>query len=195
LLHILGWLAHRMPPSFLMSAQNQVIVTGALPPPLDTVVTFWTLVVKSQHLPVRFWRPAITAGASPRRSPRALGARRSRPCAISTAASPIGRPQARSRHVPTELGDHLAEDTGSTMVGAVALRRPGRFRRSVLGPESDRRCQLVERDRYPLFRWRVHSQLVWNPSAGPTLMSEAGRGRVRRRDFLGGALHEYRRAA
>jgi hypothetical protein len=29
-----------------------------------------------------------------------------------------------------------------------------------LGPESDRRCQLVERDRYPLFRWRVHSQLV-----------------------------------
>jgi len=34
-----------------------------------------------------------------------------------------------------------------------------------------------------------------NPSAGPTLMSEAGRGRVRRRDLLGGALHEYRRAA
>ena len=30
-----------------------------------------------------------------------------------------------------------------------------------------------------------------NPSAGPTLMSEAGR----RRDLLGGALHEYRRAA
>jgi hypothetical protein len=34
-----------------------------------------------------------------------------------------------------------------------------------------------------------------SPSAGPTLMSEAGRGRVRRRDLLGGALHEYRRAA
>jgi transposase InsO family protein len=34
-----------------------------------------------------------------------------------------------------------------------------------------------------------------NPSAGPTLMSEAGQGRVRRRDLLGGALHEDRRAA
>jgi len=34
-----------------------------------------------------------------------------------------------------------------------------------------------------------------NPSAGPTLMSEAGRGRVRRRDLLGGALHEYQRPA
>jgi putative transposase len=34
-----------------------------------------------------------------------------------------------------------------------------------------------------------------NPSAGPTLMSEARRARVRRRDLLGGALHEYQRAA
>jgi putative transposase len=34
-----------------------------------------------------------------------------------------------------------------------------------------------------------------NPSAGPTLMSEAGRARVRRCDLLGGALHEYQRAA
>jgi putative transposase len=34
-----------------------------------------------------------------------------------------------------------------------------------------------------------------NPSAGPTLISEARRAPVRRRDLLGGALHEYERAA
>jgi putative transposase len=34
-----------------------------------------------------------------------------------------------------------------------------------------------------------------NPSAGPTPVSEARRATVRRRDLLGGALHEYQRAA
>jgi len=34
-----------------------------------------------------------------------------------------------------------------------------------------------------------------NPSAGPTLLGEARRDRVRRRDLLGGVLHEYQRAA
>jgi transposase InsO family protein len=34
-----------------------------------------------------------------------------------------------------------------------------------------------------------------SPSAGPTLTGEARRARVRRRDLLGGALHEYQRAA
>jgi transposase InsO family protein len=32
------------------------------------------------------------------------------------------------------------------------------------------------------------------PSAGPTLVAEARRARVRRRDLLGGLLHEFRRA-
>jgi putative transposase len=34
-----------------------------------------------------------------------------------------------------------------------------------------------------------------NPSAGPTLLAEPRRARVRRRDLLGGVLHEYQRAA
>jgi putative transposase len=34
-----------------------------------------------------------------------------------------------------------------------------------------------------------------DPTAGPTLISEVQRARVRRRDLLGGALHEYQRAA
>jgi transposase InsO family protein len=34
-----------------------------------------------------------------------------------------------------------------------------------------------------------------NPSAGPTLIREARRARVRRRDLLGGTLHEYHQAA
>jgi hypothetical protein len=34
-----------------------------------------------------------------------------------------------------------------------------------------------------------------NSSARPTLISEARRGRVRRRDLLGGTLHEYHQAA
>jgi putative transposase len=34
-----------------------------------------------------------------------------------------------------------------------------------------------------------------NPSAGPTLVGEARRTRVRRRDLLGGLVHEYQRAA
>ena len=34
-----------------------------------------------------------------------------------------------------------------------------------------------------------------NPSAGPTLVGEARRARVSRRDLLGGALHEHQRAA
>ena len=63
-------------------------------------------------------------------------------------------------------GPKLHGMQGGSMVrfGAVALRRSGILRRSVLGPESDRRCQLVERDRYPLVRWRVHRQLVVSAS-------------------------------
>jgi putative transposase len=34
-----------------------------------------------------------------------------------------------------------------------------------------------------------------SPCARPTLISEARRGRVRRRDLLGGTLHEYHQAA
>jgi putative transposase len=34
-----------------------------------------------------------------------------------------------------------------------------------------------------------------NPSAGPTLVGEPRRARVRRRDLLGGVLHEYQQAA
>jgi putative transposase len=34
-----------------------------------------------------------------------------------------------------------------------------------------------------------------DPSAGPTLVGEAWRARVRRRDLLGGLLHEYQQAA
>ena len=34
-----------------------------------------------------------------------------------------------------------------------------------------------------------------DPSAGPTLVGEACRARVRRRDLLGGLLHEYQQAA
>jgi hypothetical protein len=69
-----------------------------------------------------------------------------------------------------QLAEHAGETTPDGMQRLLTSARwdPDGLRDDVLKGRprfgSDRRGQLVERDRYPLFHWRVHSQLVVSAS-------------------------------
>jgi hypothetical protein len=78
-------------------------------------------------------------------------------------------------------------DTAKNLEVLVLRHQLAVLRRQVACPK------LQPADRAPLAA--LSRALPPNPSAGPTLVGEPRRARVRRRDLLGGVLHEYQRAA